>query len=78
MKDDLVLGSDCAGEIIALGDDVRAWKIGDRVCLNVYPTHIFGQADEKVLVTALGGLEDGVLIEYRTFPETVSIMRAFQ
>ncbi|KAF7977778.1 hypothetical protein HWV62_2667 [Athelia sp. TMB] len=69
VKDDLVLGSDGAGEIIALGDDVRAWKIGDRVCMNVYPTHKFGQADAKVLATALGGLDDGVLIEYMTFPE---------
>ncbi|KAF7987079.1 hypothetical protein HWV62_241 [Athelia sp. TMB] len=69
VKDDLVLGSDGAGEIIALGDDVRAWKIGDRVCMNVYPTHKFGQADAKVLATALGGLDDGVLIEYKTFPE---------
>ena len=31
VKENVVPGSDCAGEIIAVGDSVKGWKAGDRV-----------------------------------------------
>lgn len=71
-KDNLLLGSDCAGEIIAVGDDVHAWKKGDRVCVNFSPAHIHGHANVETATAALGGLSDGVLTEYRSFPANVS------
>ncbi|KZP33158.1 NAD-P-binding protein [Athelia psychrophila] len=71
VKDAVVIGSDCSGEIVAVGDNVQTqWKIGDRVCVNVCPTHIHGPADAKIIATVLGGHEDGVLTEYKTFPES--------
>ncbi|KZP33168.1 NAD(P)-binding protein [Athelia psychrophila] len=71
VKDALVICSDCSGEIVSVGDNVQTqWKIGDRVCVNVFPTHKHGQADDKTLATVPGGLDDGVLVEYRTFPQS--------
>ncbi|KAF8998122.1 alcohol dehydrogenase superfamily protein [Cyathus striatus] len=59
--------SDMAGEIVAVGDDVKDWKVGDRVCANFVVDHIFGDVDPKTM-KILGTQLPGVLTEYRTFP----------
>ncbi|KIM41839.1 hypothetical protein M413DRAFT_445050 [Hebeloma cylindrosporum] len=64
----LVPCSDMAGEIIATGDDVRDWKIGDRVCSNFATDYIYGDFTSLTMQTSLGGQSPGVLTEYRTFP----------
>ncbi|KAF9529114.1 hypothetical protein CPB83DRAFT_853253 [Crepidotus variabilis] len=65
---DMVPCSDMAGDIIAIGEDVKQWKIGDRVSSNFFTRHIYGDTDQQILQSALGGQAEGVLIEYRAFP----------
>lgn len=66
-----VPGSDCAGEVLGVGTQVKNFKRGDRVCSNFCIEHIFGDADEEISASALGGTIDGVLTEYRVFPAQV-------
>jgi NADPH:quinone reductase-like Zn-dependent oxidoreductase len=60
-----------AGEIVAVGEDVKGWKQGDRVCANFATDHIYGETNAVIQRTALGGPTHGVLTEYRTFPAHV-------
>lgn len=61
-----------AGEIIALGGDVRDWKVGDRVCAN-FSEHLHGDTTIAIINTSLGGQAHGVLTQYRTFPAHVCV-----
>ncbi|KDQ55976.1 hypothetical protein JAAARDRAFT_195217 [Jaapia argillacea MUCL 33604] len=67
-KEDLVPGSDLAGEILAVGDSVTKWKKGDRVCANFALDHVYGDTSQDIGNTALGGPIDGVLTEYKILP----------
>ncbi|KAF8130167.1 hypothetical protein EV363DRAFT_1432092 [Boletus edulis] len=60
--------SDGAGEIVAVGRDVKGWKIGDRVSPNFALDHIHGDVTEAIKNTGLGGQIDGVLREYINVP----------
>jgi NADPH:quinone reductase-like Zn-dependent oxidoreductase len=62
----LVLLSDCAGEVTALGCDVRRFKIGDRVVAAPLPAWISGPYSDEMLGSALGSRIDGVLGQYFT------------
>ncbi|KZP33112.1 NAD(P)-binding protein [Athelia psychrophila] len=68
IKENVVPGSDCAGEIVALGSDVQGWSNGDRVCVSFSTAFLHGHLSLEVSRAALGGPSDGVLVEYRTFP----------
>ncbi|KAJ3566783.1 hypothetical protein NP233_g6793 [Leucocoprinus birnbaumii] len=68
MLDQVVLGSDMSGEIVALGEDVKGWKVGDRVCSNFALDHIDGDVTPEIQTTCLGYQIHGVLTQYRTFP----------
>jgi NADPH:quinone reductase-like Zn-dependent oxidoreductase len=62
--------SDGAGEVVAVGGEVKKWKVGDRVC----PIFMQGWQDGPLSAekrrTALGAGElDGVLREYGAFDE---------
>jgi NADPH:quinone reductase-like Zn-dependent oxidoreductase len=62
--------SDGAGEIVAIGENVTKWKIGDRVCPIFTQGWIEGEPDGAKNRTALGGGDlDGVLREYGAFDE---------
>ncbi|KAJ7910110.1 chaperonin 10-like protein [Mycena leptocephala] len=61
----LVPCSDMAGEVIAVGDDVKEWKAGDRVCANFLLDQLH---DDSQSEDGLGGTVHGVLTEYRAFP----------
>lgn len=67
-KRDIVPCSDGAGEIVALGQEVKGWKVGDRVCPNFALDHIHGDVTEDIKFTGLGGHIDGVLQEYINVP----------
>ena len=60
-----------AGEIVALGQSVTGWKVGDRVSANFAPYHLYGEATPVTIVSHFGGPQQGVLTEYRAFPVDV-------
>jgi NADPH:quinone reductase-like Zn-dependent oxidoreductase len=60
---------DGAGEIVATGDGVTRWKQGDRVVSSFSRDWIDGRFLPTHMQTALDGGIDGVLSEYRAFPE---------
>lgn len=64
--------SDMAGEIVAVGEDVKKWSVGDRVSANFTQDHIHGDLNPELMDTSLGGALEGVLTEYEVFPAEVS------
>jgi NADPH:quinone reductase-like Zn-dependent oxidoreductase len=58
--------SDGAGEIVAAGPDVTAWKPGDRVVIPFMPDWLEGPVAPAKTATALGGDVDGLLREFAT------------
>ncbi|KAK7019162.1 hypothetical protein VNI00_018194 [Paramarasmius palmivorus] len=62
---DLVPASDMAGEIVAIGQDVKGWKIGDRVCANFYADHVAGDITPEIQCTGYGGQIHGMLTQYK-------------
>ncbi|KAI0767112.1 NAD-P-binding protein [Fomes fomentarius] len=67
-KENLLPGSDMAGSIVAVGEDVKSWKVGDRVSASFFTNHIFGEMSDEAMETCLGGPIDGVLTEYKVLP----------
>ncbi|KAI0791063.1 NAD-P-binding protein [Abortiporus biennis] len=66
--DSIVPCSDLAGEIIALGEDVTGWKVGDRVSANFCTDHVYGDPTRETMATALGGPIDGTLTQFKNVP----------
>ena len=71
MKMPAVPLSDGAGEVVALGDEVTKWKIGDRVMPIFAQGWLDGEATEEKRRTSLGAGAhwDGVLREFGAFNE---------
>ena len=62
--------SDGAGEVVAVGSDVKRYKVGDRVCPIFTQCWLDGPLSIEKRRTTLGaGDLDGVLREYGTFDE---------
>lgn len=62
--------SDGAGEVVAVGEGVTRWEVGDRVCPSFFQGWSEGPRDAAKSRTALGaGQLDGVLGEYGAFHE---------
>ncbi|KAF8248745.1 putative zinc-containing alcohol dehydrogenase [Wilcoxina mikolae CBS 423.85] len=66
----VIAASDGAGEVIAVGSKVTDFKVGDKVTSLFNQGHQGGPLDSKSIKTGLGGTLDGVLTQYRVFPET--------
>ncbi|MET0751734.1 MAG: NAD(P)-dependent alcohol dehydrogenase [Pyrinomonadaceae bacterium] len=69
LKMPLVPLSDGAGEVVAIGEDVTKWKVGDRVCPIFMQGWIDGEITFQKARTALGGDLDGCLREFGAFDE---------
>jgi NADPH:quinone reductase-like Zn-dependent oxidoreductase len=76
--------SDGAGEVVAVGQDVRDIKVGDRVATLFFPNWQGGRAEAKMVSAALGAEIDGALTEHFVgdesglikLPETLSYAEA--
>jgi NADPH:quinone reductase-like Zn-dependent oxidoreductase len=62
----LVPCSDGVGEVLAVGEGVRGFAPGDRVCPTFAPRWLAGEPDRERLRTTLGGPLDGTLRERMT------------
>ncbi|KAI0728248.1 NAD-P-binding protein [Fomitopsis betulina] len=67
-QNNIVPGSDMAGEILAIGDAVRGWVVGDKVCANFSLDHIHGDPTDQTKLSGLSAPIDGVLTEYKILP----------
>jgi NADPH:quinone reductase-like Zn-dependent oxidoreductase len=56
--------SDGAGEVVAVGADVRKWQRGDRVMATFFQTWLEGKPTAASGRSALGGEIDGMLAEH--------------
>jgi NADPH:quinone reductase-like Zn-dependent oxidoreductase len=65
----LIVASDGAGEVIALGEQVTRFKLGDRVAGAFFQNWVDGDFHSEVGRSALGGAIDGVLTSARVFDE---------
>lgn len=66
--------SDGAGEVVAVGSDVSAWNLGDRVVIPFMPTWLDGGYKQAHAMKALGGAVDGLLREFAVLPAS-SLLR---
>lgn len=69
-KDVLVPCSDSAGTVVAVGQDVGLFKVGDQVCPLFFQHFESGLLTQAQRTTSLGALNDGVLRQYAAFPQT--------
>src|SRR5215468_4888963 len=63
IKPDVVLASDGAGEVVAVGPGVTRAKVGDRIAASIFPRWIDGPFGLDYSAQ-LGGSLDGMLTEY--------------
>lgn len=68
VKDGLVPLSDGAGEVVALGEGVRDFALGDRVVSTFHPNWIDGHIEKPSLDNSPGGPADGFACEEVTRP----------
>lgn len=66
----LIPCSDGAGEVISVGSKVTAFKAGDKVAGLLAQTWLSGEPSKEYARSLLGGPLDGMLSEYRVFPES--------
>lgn len=66
----VVPASDGAGEVVAVGADVKSWKPGDRVAAAFFPTWQDGELSDAHHAAALGGGQDGLLAREVVLPES--------
>ena len=65
-----ILGSDAAGEVVAVGSAVTLFKPGDRICTLFFQEWLDGEIQPLTGRSALGGAIDGAFATERILPET--------
>lgn len=65
-----VLGSDAAGEVVAVGEGLTELKVGDRVASLFFQSWQAGEITSTTGKSALGGAIDGVFATERVLPAT--------
>jgi len=68
VKPDVVMGSDGAGEVVAIGPGVTRVAVGDRVAASMFPRWIAGRIDWEY-APQLGGSLDGMMTEFIVLSE---------
>jgi NADPH:quinone reductase-like Zn-dependent oxidoreductase len=63
------IGSDGSGEVISVGDQVAAFRPGDRVVGSFFQSWIAGPYAREYGTSALGGGIDGVMTQFRVFDQ---------
>jgi NADPH:quinone reductase-like Zn-dependent oxidoreductase len=66
VKDNVILCSDMAGEVIQIGDHVTGFTISDRVIAPINVSFLYGQCRDHS--QTFGGQTDGMLREYIALP----------
>jgi NADPH:quinone reductase-like Zn-dependent oxidoreductase len=61
----LIPTSDGACEVVAVGEDVTKWAVGDRVIATFAPDYLAGEFDATYFSSLLGGQAHGMLSQYR-------------
>jgi NADPH:quinone reductase-like Zn-dependent oxidoreductase len=69
VKNNVIPCSDGAGEVIEVGEDVTSFKVGDHVIGTFNQKHLDGDLTDEAFKTGLGAALDGVLTQYKIFPE---------
>ena len=64
-----IIASDGAGEVVAVGDGVTKFRVGDRVVGSFFQKWISGPYAREYGASALGGGIDGVLTQFRVFDQ---------
>jgi NADPH:quinone reductase-like Zn-dependent oxidoreductase len=66
----LVVASDAAGDVVAVGSDVKAFRVGDRVTSLYFRNWTDGPPSAEKLKSAHGAAVDGVLGDYIVLDDT--------
>ncbi|KAF7358554.1 Alcohol dehydrogenase superfamily protein [Mycena venus] len=62
LQENLVPCSDMAGEVIAVGADVKEWHVGDRVAANFFADKLHDEYTQEIRESAFGGALQGSLV----------------